>query len=111
MPGSPSTRPASAGIVHVIDFMFPEVEAWQQARALLDEGAIGRLTHFAYTWRIETYASRTGADTWKTRTIEGGGALGNFGSHVFYNIEWLLEPVTRLRRSRRLWSVTEPVDR
>lgn len=80
----------SAGIVHVIDFMFPEVEVWQQARALLDQGAIGRLTHFSYTWRVETYASRTGADTWKTRTIEGGGALGNFGSHAFYNIEWLL---------------------
>ena len=48
------------------------------------------MAHFAYTWRVETYASRTNAETWKNRPLDGGGVLGNFVSHVFYNIEWLL---------------------
>jgi predicted dehydrogenase len=39
---------------------------------------------------VETYASRTNAETWKNRPVDGGGVLGNFVSHVFYNIEWLL---------------------
>jgi predicted dehydrogenase len=84
------------GVVHGIDFIFPEIAAWRRARELLAEGAIGRVAHFAYTWRIETHASRTHADTWKNRPDEGGGALGNFVSHVFHNIEWLIGPVRRI---------------
>jgi predicted dehydrogenase len=84
------------GVVHGIDFIFPEIAAWRRARELLAEGAIGRVAHFAYTWRIETYASRTNADTWKNHPDEGGGALGNFASHAFHNIEWLIGPVHRI---------------
>jgi predicted dehydrogenase len=85
-----------SGVVHGIDFIFPEIAAWRRAQELLAGGAIGRVAHFAYTWRIETYASRTNADTWKNRPDEGGGALGNFVSHAFYNIEWLIGPVRRI---------------
>ena len=80
----------AAGVVHGIDFIFPEIAVWQQAKASLADGAIGRPMHFAYAWRTETYASRTNAPTWKNRTEDGGGVLGNFVSHVVYNIEWLL---------------------
>src|ERR1700730_11516243 len=85
-----------SGVVHGIDFIFPEIAAWRQAQGLLAEGAIGRVVHFAYTWRVETYASRTNADTWKSRPDEGGGALGNFVSHAFHNIEWLFGPIRRI---------------
>lgn len=86
-----------AGVVHGIDFLFPEVEAWRRARQRLGDGAIGRVLHFAYAWRVETRASRFNADSWKGRPGEGGGALGNFASHVFHNIEWLLGPVVAMR--------------
>ncbi len=85
-----------SGVVHGIDFIFPEIAAWRRAQALLAEGAIGRVAHFAYTWRVETYASRTNADSWKSRPDEGGGVLGNFVSHAFYNIEWLFGPIRRI---------------
>jgi predicted dehydrogenase len=85
-----------SGVVHGIDFIFPEIPGWRRAQELLVEGAIGRIAHFAYTWRMETYASRTNADTWKSRPDQGGGALGNFVSHVFYNIEWLFGPIRRI---------------
>lgn len=83
----------AAPIVHGINFIFPELAAWKEARKLLMEGAIGRPLHFAYAWRVETYASRTNARTWKSRPEEGGGALGNILSHVLHNVEWLLDPI------------------
>lgn len=85
-----------AGIVHAIDFIFPELPAWQQARTLLRDGAIGRPRHFAYSWQLQTFASRTRADSWKNRVAEGGGAVGNFLSHVIFNLEWLLGDITRI---------------
>ena len=94
-----------AGVVHAIDFLFPEIPAWARAKALLASGAIGRPRHFSYTWRIETYASRTGADSWKNRDEEGGGAVGNFLSHVIFNIEWLLDRVVGLDRVARRGAV------
>jgi predicted dehydrogenase len=83
-------------VVHGLDFIFPEIVAWRRAQELLAQGAIGRVVHFAYTWRVETYTSRTNADTWKSRPDEGGGALGNFVPHAFYNIEWLIGPIRRI---------------
>ncbi len=86
----------AARVAHAVDFLFPEVPAWVEARRRLEAGEIGRVVHFAYTWHLETWASRTHADSWKTRSADGGGALGNFASHVFHNIEWLIGPVAAL---------------
>lgn len=83
-----------ARTVHGINFLFPVLPSWQRARALFRAGAIGRMRHFAYTWHVETNASRLSVDSWKRRTEEGGGARGNFLSHVFHNIEWLVGPLT-----------------
>lgn len=85
-----------AGIVHAIDFIFPEIPAWQRARDLLRSGAIGAPRRFSYAWRVQTFAARTRADSWKNRPAEGGGACGNFMPHVIFNLEWLLGPFVRL---------------
>src|SRR5262249_28108019 len=34
--------------------------------------------------------------SWKTRGDGGGGLLGNFVSHCFYNLEWLCGPISGL---------------
>lgn len=78
-----------AGVVHAIDFIFPELPAWQLTRKLLRDGVIGAPRHFAYTWRLETYTSRTRADSWKNRNGEGGGVVGNLLPHVVFNLQWL----------------------
>jgi len=85
-----------SGITHAIDFIFPEIQAWQKARSLLQEGRIGRLRSVALSWRIETYAFRAGVDSWKTNSCEGGGALNQFVSHSLYALEWLLGSVQRV---------------
>ena len=85
-----------AGVVHAIDFIFPEIPVWQRARRLLLDGAIGAPRHFSYSWHVQTFAARTRADSWKNRDQDGGGARGNFLPHAIFNIEWLLGPLVRL---------------
>ncbi len=85
-----------AGVVHAIDFIFPEIPAWRQARSVLAAGTLGRVRHAAVSWRIESYAFARGLDSWKMRSVEGGGTLGNFVSHSLNYLEWLLGPVSRI---------------
>jgi predicted dehydrogenase len=82
-----------AGVVHAIDFLFPEVAAWQRLKSLLDDKAVGRLRHAALSWRTEIYAVRHQQRSWKTRPAEGGGVLNTFVSHCIYNLEWLFGPI------------------
>jgi predicted dehydrogenase len=83
-------------IVHAMDFMFPEIGAWRKAQELLRSSALGRIRHAALTWRVETYAYRARAESWKTRAASGGGTLNNFASHTFYYLEWLLGRIERV---------------
>lgn len=79
----------NSGVPNVIDFEFPEIDAWQEARALLP--TLGSLRHIEVNWHVENYANRHHLDTWKAR------ALPNYVSHVFYNLEWFVgERVARL---------------
>jgi predicted dehydrogenase len=84
-----SRRPAA------IDFNFPELPSWQNAKRLLDGGAIGRLQNVVATWNFENRATRLRLESWKTRSA-GGGLLGNFVSHCFDYLEWLCGPISGL---------------
>lgn len=42
----------------VIDFNFPELPSWQRARAILDDGVIGRLRNVVVTWNFANRATR-----------------------------------------------------
>ena len=50
----------------MIDFNFTEVMAWRKAKALLDDGAIGRLRHVAVNWNVENVSTRLRLKNWKT---------------------------------------------
>jgi predicted dehydrogenase len=89
----------------IVDFNFPELPAWRQAKSILDSGAIGRLRNVVVTWNFENQATRLRLDSWKTRGNGGGGLLGNFVSHCFYNLEWLCGPIAGL--SARLFALPE----
>ncbi|MFZ3213761.1 MAG: Gfo/Idh/MocA family oxidoreductase, partial [Terriglobales bacterium] len=66
-----------SGVVHAMDFIFPEVPAWQQARSVLAAGTLGSLRQVAVSWRVESYALARGLDSWKMHCADGGGALNN----------------------------------
>jgi len=85
-----SKRPA------MVDFEFPELPAWQRAKALIDDGAIGKLRHIVVTWQVENYATRMRLKSWKTNGDDGGGVLGNFVSHCFYYLEYFCGPLANL---------------
>ena len=86
----------SSARAHVVDFEFPEIPAWRHAKTILDSGTLGRLSHVAVSWQVETYASRMGIRSWKTDGKTGGGTLNSFVSHSFYYLEWLIGPICRL---------------
>lgn len=80
----------------MMDFNFTEIMAWRKAKALLDEGAIGRLRHVAVNWNVENVSTRLRLKNWKTSGDDGGGVLGNFGSHSLHYLEWFGGPIADL---------------
>ena len=85
-----------AAAVTIIDFNFTEILAWRKAKAMLHDGAIGRLRHVVVTWNVENASTRLRLKNWKNISSEGGGALGNFGSHSLHYLEWLCGSITGL---------------
>ena len=77
----------------VIDFEFCILPEWLKAKELLDKNFLGPIESVHVHWHLQTYAHRNYIDTWKRRTREGGGALFQFGSHVFHYLEWLVGPI------------------
>lgn len=75
--------------VHALDFIFPELPLWIEARELIGGKQLGEIRHAVLSWEVETYASKVKAHTWKNDQEQGGGVLNNFVSHVAHNIEWL----------------------
>lgn len=87
-----------------VDFLFPELPAWREAKDLLDGGAIGVLRHAVVTWNFESYDHRHGLTGWKTDPRRGGGALRHFGSHVLYYLEWLCGPLADVTGATSSWA-------
>jgi predicted dehydrogenase len=79
-----------------VDFNFPELPSWRRAKTILESGTIGRLHNAVVAWNFENQATRLRLESWKTRGKDGGGLLGNFVSHCFYNLEWLCGPISGL---------------
>jgi predicted dehydrogenase len=55
-----------------------------------------RICEAGSEWNFENRATRLRLESWKTRGDGGGGLLGNFVSHCFYNLEWLCGPICGL---------------
>jgi len=87
----------AAGLPTGIDFNFHQIMAWQKAKAMLDDGAIGALRHVAVHWHVENYSIQNRMRNWKTLRDDGGGVLGNFVSHCFHYLEWFAGPLAGLQ--------------
>lgn len=87
----------TSGLPTGIDFNFHEIAAWQKAKAMLDDGAIGKLRHVTIDWHVENYSVQHRMRNWKTLRDDGGGVLGNFISHCFHYLEWFVEPLSGLQ--------------
>lgn len=87
----------TSGLPTGIDFNFHEIVAWQRAKAMLDDGAIGALRHVTIHWHVENYSIQHRMRNWKTLRDDGGGVLGNFISHCFHYLEWFVGPLAGLQ--------------
>jgi len=94
-----TTSAEASGLANMVDFIFPELATWRDAKAVLDTGQLGQISHVFLDWRMESYDIRNGIKRWKTAGEEGGGVLQFFGSHSFYYLEWLLGPIANLSAS------------
>jgi len=83
----------SSGRPTMIDFNFTQIMVWLRAKAMLDEGCIGRLRHVTVHWHVESRALQLRMRSWKTVGDDGGGVLGNFISHCFHYLEWFVGPI------------------
>lgn len=85
------------GLPNLVNFEFPEHAAWQQALQLMACGAIGRLRYVNVRWHVLTFANKMRRESWKTRSTDGGGTLGNFVTHTVDYLELFGGPMVRLR--------------
>jgi predicted dehydrogenase len=67
------------------------VGAFREVKALIDAGAIGRVTH-ALGEAYGPVILRSEGRTWRTRGTEGGGALYEYASHPIDLVTWYLGP-------------------
>ena len=88
---------SKSGLPTGIDFNFHQVMAWQRAKAMLDDGVIGKLRHVTVHWHVENYSIQNRMRNWKTLRDDGGGVLGNFISHCFHYLEWFCGPLAGLQ--------------
>lgn len=77
----------SRGLVTQVGYHNRFVGAFREAKALLDAGAIGTVTHI----RGEAYGPvvlKTKGATWRSRREEGGGCLYDYAAHPIDLLNW-----------------------
>ncbi len=72
------------------------VETFKEVKRIITSGSLGKIVHFVG----EAYGPvviRQKAETWRTRSVEGGGCLMDYASHVIDLINDLLAPVSSIQ--------------
>jgi predicted dehydrogenase len=84
-------------VTHCIDFIFPELDAWKQAKQVIDSKVFGELSHIGVNWDFLGYDIRNKRTSWKTESAEGGGALAFYFSHALYYLENFAGEIQQMR--------------
>ncbi len=86
--GADLVRVASEkNVVNQVGYHYRFVAAFQEAKKLLDHGAIGKVTH-ALAEAYGPVVLRTKGSTWRTRLSEGGGCLYDYAAHPINLLTW-----------------------
>ena len=78
-------------LVGQVGYHYRFVSAFDKARKLITEGAIGQVYHFI----AEAYGPvvlKTKGSTWRMKSSEGGGCLHDYASHVIDMVNYLIGP-------------------
>jgi predicted dehydrogenase len=82
------------GIVHGIDFMFPEIAEWRKAKEMLAAEELGPCRHVAVDWTWLSGDLRHDRSTWRTDVAAGGGVLSLHFSHGLHYLEHFAGKIT-----------------
>ncbi|MBP9866835.1 MAG: Gfo/Idh/MocA family oxidoreductase [Candidatus Pacebacteria bacterium] len=82
--------------ITAVDFIFPEIDEWIQAKKNIEDGHYGKLKHVKVDWDFLSYDLKHDIDSWKTNVEEGGGVLSFFTSHVLYYVEDYVGEISKI---------------
>lgn len=90
----------ASGLMVTEAYMIVHHPQWQRARALVQEGAIGRILHADCTF---TYDNGADASNIRNRPETGGGSIPDIGVYAYGSVRWVTgaEPVATRSRIRR----------
>jgi len=75
---------SASGRRGAVGFIFPELTPWRRLGTLLATRELGKALRASVSWKTESWTVREGGKSWKLDPSRGGGALGNFASHVIH---------------------------
>ncbi len=84
----------AAGLLALIDHELRYLPGRVKAKAMLHEGAIGKVLHAKYNFRAPHRGDPTAEWNWWSDIEAGGGAIGAINSHVIDSFNWFLETDT-----------------
>ena len=80
----------AAGVLALIDHELRFLNSRRTMRAMLQNGAIGKVRHCNYVFRSDYRGVKDRQWDWWSNTEMGGGTLGAIGSHAIDSFHWLL---------------------
>jgi len=84
------------GLPNMMDFIFPEIPEWREAKKILDDGLINQIKNISVNWTFLSYELKHNITSWKSEIQKGGGAISFYFSHVFYYLEYFLGKINNL---------------
>jgi levoglucosan dehydrogenase len=79
-----------------------------KARALIDEGFLGPVTHFRAAYLHGGSVDPAKATNWKSTAVAGGGAIRDLGAHIIDLLWHLIGPFQDVRCVSRIWADRRP---
>ncbi|HKO59789.1 MAG TPA: Gfo/Idh/MocA family oxidoreductase [Pyrinomonadaceae bacterium] len=86
-----TAKARDAGVLALIDHELRFVSSRRKMRAMLHEGAIGKVRHCEYLFRSDYRGVLERAWDWWSDVEMGGGTLGAIGSHAIDSFRWALD--------------------
>lgn len=86
-------------IIAALDFIFPEINEWQEVKHLVDSKKYGNLRHISVNWDFLSHDIKNNISSWKSDIKEGGGALSFYFSHSLYYLEYYAGEILKINSS------------
>lgn len=99
-----------AGVVNQVGFNWRLTPAVQQAKKLVDEGAIGEIRSIRSFWQGEFFNDPSAPLVWRFKKADAGsGALGDIGSHAIDFSRLLGGEITRVLGRQKTFVTERPL--